>query len=127
METDKTGAVGRFECEGRWPREHGRRVVAAWRKSGATIAAFAQAERIRADRLRYWRDALEVEQRAEGGGKRREDQARPVSLLPVVVREQVAAAKVAIGSTAEASGPTQIDPVWLASFVRALFAAAGAE
>jgi transposase-like protein len=124
--TNKAGVAGRFVREGRWPREHGQRVVAAWRKSGATLAAFAHAEGIRADRLRYWRDALEAEQRCEDGGKAQESQARSVSFLPVVVRNDLAATKVAIGA-AGTTQPGQIDPVWLASFVRALFTAEGEE
>ena len=73
-------ATGRLDLAGRWPREHGRRVVAAWRRSGATLGEFAQAEGLRADRLRYWRDQLELEQRSVAQS-RRPAKARSISPL----------------------------------------------
>ena len=126
METARAVEAGRFAREGRWPREHGRRVIEAWRKSGVTVAAFAAAEGLRADRVRYWRDALRAELRHGRGNQGREYRARPVSLLPVVVRSEPVETK-AIGETTGTVGSTRIGPEWLASFVRALFVAEGAK
>lgn len=118
---EETAATGRLDLAGRWPREHGRRVIAAWKKSGATLGEFAQAEGLRADRLRYWRDQLELEQQsiAQRG---RPAKAHPISLLPVVVRRDESVHRVKV-EPVELSAGAQIDPAWLAGFVRALFIA----
>ena len=58
-----------------WTEEDGREAVAAWRASGASIAAFAKEQGIGDGRLRWWRDRLrdaadseaaKVEARSEG-------------------------------------------------------------
>ena len=41
-----------------WTEEDGREAVAAWRASGASIAAFAKEQGIGDGRLRGWRDRL---------------------------------------------------------------------
>ena len=116
-----TAATGRLDLAGRWPREHGRRVVAAWKKSGASVGEFAQAEGLRADRLRYWRDQFELEQRSVAES-RRPAKAQPISLLPVVVRREERMRPIEAQPVELVAG-AQIDPAWLARFVRALFIA----
>jgi transposase-like protein len=48
-----------------WTEEDGRKIVAAWRASGQTIAAFAKTHGIGDGRLRWWRDRVRG---ASGGG-----------------------------------------------------------
>jgi transposase-like protein len=47
-----------------WTEEDGRDIVATWRASGQTIAAFAKTHGIGDGRLRWWRDRM---QGASGG------------------------------------------------------------
>ena len=48
-----------------WTEEDGRKIVAAWRASGQTIAAFVKTHGIGDGRLRWWRDRVRG---ASGGG-----------------------------------------------------------
>jgi transposase-like protein len=41
-----------------WTEEDGRKIVAAWRASGQTIAAFSKTHGIGNGRLRWWRDRV---------------------------------------------------------------------
>jgi transposase-like protein len=116
METGK-GATGRVE--GRWTREDGQRVVAAWRKSGLGLASFARTQGIGADRVRYWRNALAGE---EQGGKVGQAQARPISVLPVVLRPDRPRVKAGPSDGEGLDAARRIDPLWVATFVSALLA-----
>jgi transposase-like protein len=67
--------IGRLSEKKTWTEEDGKEAVAAWRASGASMAAFAREQGFGDGRLRWWRDRLrdagvsvaaKVEARGEG-------------------------------------------------------------
>jgi hypothetical protein len=130
MQRDQELGSGRLARAGRWRREHARRVIAAWKKSGATLAEFAQAQKIGAERLRYWRDQLALEARHLSRGRKpaSAEGRRPVSLVPVVMRGAAPALPSGFGGkaghvTSVPMALAGIDPVWLARLLQALVVA----
>jgi len=66
----------------RWNEEHGKRVVAAWRRSGLNMSAYAREIGVGVERLMYWRDRV--------------DKKETVSLVPVRIRSS-ASCQVRVG------------------------------
>jgi hypothetical protein len=73
-------------------REQMRRVLARWRRSGVSAAAFCRGHGIKPQKLSYWKRAL-------GAGRvaRRPRDARPVDFVPVRLLDSMAGAAASEG------------------------------
>lgn len=100
----------------RWGREEGAQAVEAWRSSGEQLQVYCGRLGLKAERLEYWAKKLSQQRKSKQGPNKtvgRGMEQRPVSFLPVVVRE----AK----SVVERLASEAVSPEWAARFVRALF------
>jgi hypothetical protein len=116
----------------RWSEAQGRGFVRRWRRSGQSMAAFARAEGVDPQRLRYWRERVGAEsasserrQRQRSSvQKRKVPQASKSRLIPGVVVGLGAGAAVTVhlgrGVVVEAQAASELEPTWLAELVRAL-------
>ncbi|MCZ7680261.1 MAG: hypothetical protein M5U28_21350 [Sandaracinaceae bacterium] len=64
-----------------WTAEDAAEVIAAWRASGATLAAFARAHGTHAQRIRNWRDGKLRQGSRRGSKKRREPAMLPARVV----------------------------------------------
>lgn len=91
-----------LESGKRWNEEQGKHVVAAWRRSGLKMSAYAREIGIGVERLIYWRDRVEKKP--------------TVSLVPVRVRSS-ASCQVRVGEV-EVVDANAVDPRWVAALLR---------
>ena len=106
----------RVRSGGQWSSEEAADAIAAWQRSGESLAAFARRHGLVAERISYWRRRLEP------------SVSMSTALVPVTVREAapvVVAGRpvvtVAIGAVRiEVDEPDAVRPEWLAGVVRAL-------
>jgi hypothetical protein len=87
-------------------------MLAAWRKSGLSLAAFARRQGVNAERLRWWRKRLGT---AEGKGT-------ALAFIPAMVSGSRSPVVVRLprGVEVEATEVTAVSAQWLAEVVRAL-------
>lgn len=103
--------------EQRWGTEEARRVLAAWRRSGVSLNAFARAYGFTAQRLSWWKQRVH-----DGGG---EELAR---FVPVVVRSATEKGKESAavvirsprGTAVEVVDTQAVSPEWLSELVNGL-------
>ena len=94
----------------RWTASEAKQALAAWQRSGETMAAFARRKGVSTQRLLWWR-------------KRLAEHAVPAELVPVVVRATVPGTGVRIaldGCEVEVGELTAATATWVALLVRAL-------
>lgn len=103
-------------AERRWGADEARRVLAAWRRSGLSMNAFAREHGFVAQRIGWWR------QRVAAGG------AELPRFVPVVVRPtaDMASTNVAVvlrsprGTAVEVLDAQAVSPEWLSQLVNSL-------
>lgn len=100
----------------RWTEERGFEIVRQWERSGLSMAAFARGRGYDAQRLRYWRERVQVEPKPL---------ARAVTkLVRGLVVNTGAAGGVRLvlprGVVIEAGSVREISAAWVAEVVRAL-------
>jgi hypothetical protein len=100
------------ETRRHWSADHARGMLAAWRRSGLSLAAFARRQGLNAERLRWWRKRLGT---VEGKGA-------TLAFIPAVVSAKISPVVVRLprGVEVEAPDVTAVPARWLAEVVRAL-------
>ena len=102
--------------EQRWGAEEARRVLAAWRRSGLSMNAFAREHGFTAQRLGWWKQKV-----GEGG-------AELAHFVPVVVGRATAGGTAAVtvvvrsprGTAVEVLDAQAVSPEWLSVLVNGL-------
>ena len=100
------------ETRRHWSADHAREMLAALRRSGLSLSAFARGQRVNAERLRWWRKRL--------GTAKTHDTA--LAFIPAVVSTKSSPVVVRLprGVEVEALDLTAVPARWLAEVVRAL-------
>jgi hypothetical protein len=100
------------ETRRHWSAEHARGMLAAWRRSGLNLSAFARRQRINAERLRWWRKRLGTTERQEPA----------LAFIPAVVSAKISPVVVRLPRGVEVETPdvTAVPARWLAAVVHAL-------
>lgn len=100
------------ETRRHWSADHARGMLAAWRKSGLSLAAFARRQGLNAERLRWWRKRL--------GTAEKQDTA--LAFIPAVVSAKSSPVVVRLPRGVEVEAPdlTAVPARWLAEVVRTL-------
>lgn len=106
-----------------WTPAEARRTLAAWRRSGLPLAAYARQHGLAAKRLRWWRDRLNVN--VDTGIAAKAPEATP-RLVPAVVTAPLvtlSGAAVSIrmpnGSVLEIADVRAVPPDWVADLLAA--------
>lgn len=109
----------------RWTERQGRKVVAAWRRSGLSASEFARRHKMSPQRLSWWCKRLEESSsRKEPGGRR----TSLISLVPAEVRlsapisstMSLAVMRLPCGISIEFADAGAMSAGWVASLVSAL-------
>lgn len=114
-----------------WTEAHARRVLDAWSKSGLTMTEFARRERVRVQRLFWWRDRLGLAKGRRSAETRKAEvkEAPAARFAPAVVKRAPrvtvgGAATIVIttrsGRTIEIAEPARVAPSWIGAVVREL-------
>ena len=104
-----------------WTEAEARRVLAAWKASGLSAAAFARLRGLRARRLHWWKERL-----TESGDVARRDDATvrfvPAVVRPAVLRATATAITVRVGEMAamEIVDPKVVPASWVAELMTEL-------
>jgi len=108
-----------------WTPEEAAQILAEWKSSGRSLAAFARERGLTVQRLYWWRARIGGELRG-----RRRSRAIPSSahLVPAVITGAplVAAAvtvRAVTGESVEISEPSSVPPEWVAALVKAISSA----
>jgi len=109
----------------RWTERQGRKVVAAWRRSGLTAREFARRHKMNPQRLSWWRKRLGESSTREGTGRR---ETSLISLVPGEVCMQAPASaalslavmRLPCGISIEFADAGAVSAGWVASLVCAL-------
>jgi hypothetical protein len=101
-----------------WNAATARRILAAWRRSGQSLVAFARERGIGAQRLYWWRKRLDPKAQEAG------TPATSLAFIPAAVAGTGPAARIALrfrgGVEVEATGADAVPAEWVASLARAL-------
>jgi hypothetical protein len=107
----------RAATSGVWNEKEARKVLAAWRASGETLAAFARSRGLVPQRLAWWRKRLALPVRDEVPGV-----VSPPAFVPVTVRaadrEAAAVVEIAEGVRVELRTLDDASATWLATVLR---------
>jgi transposase-like protein len=95
-----------------WSANQARTTLAAWRRSGLSLSAFARKRGVNAQRLSWWRKRLSDGEAGRGA----------VAFIPAVVGGTAPSVTVRLprGVEVEAAELAAVAPKWLAELVRAL-------
>ena len=108
----------------RWNARTARKVLAAWRASGASQAAFGREHGIGTWRLGWWRKRLEETTDAERTKKRGASSLAPIVFVPATVTRSGPARPIAVrlpgGVEVEAGDVSALPTAWLGALVREL-------
>jgi hypothetical protein len=114
--TTSTEWISKLRGPKQWRADDGRRVLAAWKNSGESMAGFADRHGLNAQRLAWWRARLGMAAPAA------------MTLVPVTVRATPAARpegpalSLVIGDDMriDVSDASRVPPLWFAAVVDAL-------
>ena len=114
----RTKLSARSPTSNRWDARRAQRMLAAWRRSGESLAGFARAHGVNSQRLLWWRKRLgeQVEPRPAPVG--------PLAFIPAAVEPAPSAGRIVVrfrsGVDVEAADAAAIPAKWLVVLARAL-------
>jgi transposase-like protein len=120
------GSLAELRSSQRWTEEDARQVMAAWKRSGETVAAFARREGLCTQRVYWWRDRLGLNHDEVAIAQSATASLVP-AFLPVTVRAPVregrsTAVTVVVGDglRVEVTELGATSAAWVVALVRAL-------
>ena len=122
MTTMSTEWLAALRGPRQWKADDARRVLAAWRRSGQSLAAFSQLHGVNKQRITWWRARL--------GSTSLLEATAPMTLVPLTVRAATvphtagAALSLVIGDglRLDVADASRVPPLWLAGLIDALSA-----
>jgi len=102
----------------RWSREQASAILAEWKSSGQSIAAFARERGVVAQRLHWWRARLRGQPapRAVSPGHK----LVPAIITGVPLLAAPVTVRMTTGESMEVSEPSSVSPDWVAAVVVAI-------
>lgn len=120
------GSLAELRSSHRWTEEDARRVMAAWKRSGETVAAFARREGLCTQRVYWWRDRLGLHDDEAASAQRAMASLAP-AFVPVTVgvpegggRSAAVTVVVGEGLRVEVTELGATSAAWVVTLVRAL-------